>query len=80
LNRIAFQLFKERGDKATFAEYLQELAVLQDGEFDQRVKCWVNLLVEGKKYESKENTGVAVIDVQMIPRQAFICQLQASFP
>ena len=46
LNRIAFRLFKDRGARASFKDFVNDITTLQEGSFEGRLTLWLHLVCE----------------------------------
>ena len=83
MNRVAFKVFKRKGPKAKFEDFLGMLTVLQEGSFDRRVKCWLNLVYEVEQFsrnnfdKDREPLNIAI---NQITREQFSNVIRAAYP
>ena len=53
MNRIAFKLFKQRGARMIFADFLNDLLILQHGTFEESLTLWLELANDTDKQIKK---------------------------
>ena len=59
MNRIAFRNFKLWGASCHFNKFVDDLKILQDGEYSQRLKLWLTLVNESEMPSKPKAAPVA---------------------
>jgi hypothetical protein len=92
MNRIAFRLFKLRGPQLLFTEFVKDLKVLQDGEFEASLDLYLKLALETEeniqqvksKFNVEQTSTINLsklnLQTEMLSCQKLSQMIGASFP